>query len=125
MTISGVIGISWPWNTFPVWVENDDVIGLAINDIVFTALGERKMNSNFGSEAMRLVFENRGELLEALARRELSLAIRQHLPSVSVLNIDVIEAATDTDPDRIVVDYEYLGVRGRAITDISASEVSR
>jgi phage baseplate assembly protein W len=110
MDISGVVGTSWPWKKFPVWLENDDVIDTAIRDIIFTGLGERKMNNTFGSDTFALVFENKGPMLDALARREISLSIRQHLPVVNVLNIDVIEGEKDTDPVDIVVSYEYLGI---------------
>ena len=118
MTISGIIGTSWPWNIFPVWVENDDAIYDSIQRIIFTVLGERKMNSLFGSDTISVVFENRGEILAALARREISLALAQHLPVVSVLNIDVIEPEQDTDPVDVIVYYEYQGVREKAALSV-------
>jgi phage baseplate assembly protein W len=112
MSISGVIGTSWPWNVFPQWVDDDDVIDLAIRDVLFTALGERKMNPAFGSDTLSLVFENKGVLMVNLARREILLAIQQNLPAVKVLNIDVTEGPNDNDPVDILIDYEYQGVRG-------------
>jgi phage baseplate assembly protein W len=112
MAISGVVGVNWPWNKFPVFIENADVIETAIHDIIFTALGERKMNSAFGSQTLALVFENKGEMLQSLAKREISIALAQHLPSIEVLNIDVEEPEKDTDPVTITVTYRYLGVVG-------------
>jgi len=109
MSISGVVGVSWPWKVFPTFIEGSDVMDQAITDIIFTALGERKMNLSFGSEVMKLVFENKGILLQSLAKREISIALKQHLPVVKVLNIDVEESEKDTDPVTITVTYEYKG----------------
>jgi len=58
-------------------------------------------------------------LLKALANREISLSLRQHLPMIKVLNIDVQHGERDTDPVEIVVDYEYNGVRGNANVPVS------
>jgi len=109
MGISGVIGVNWPWNKFPEFIENTDVIDTALRDIIFTMLGERKMNPTFGSQTITIVFENRGLMLETLSKREISIALAQHLPSVKVLNIDVEEPEKDTEPVTITVTYEYLG----------------
>jgi len=109
-SISGVIGTSWPWDVFPVWVENDDVVNQAIHDVLFTALGERKMNLVFGSEVVKIVFENKGALLQSLATREISIAIAQHLSFINVQNIDVDEPEKDTDPVTITIAYKYQGV---------------
>jgi phage baseplate assembly protein W len=112
MAISGLVGVSWPWKSgVPRFEYDEDVINQAIDDIIFTTLGERKMNTNHGSEVIRLVFENQGLLLVALAKREITIALNVHLPVINVLNIDVIEAESDNDPVDIQVAYSYFGVR--------------
>jgi phage baseplate assembly protein W len=115
MTISGLSGVSWPWRSgYPRFIYDEDVIYQAIVDVIFTVVGERKMNTRYGSEVIRVVFENKGPILNALAQREITLAIRTHLPMVEVLNIDVSEGERDTDPVDIVVDYTYQGLRSQA-----------
>lgn len=119
MSISGIIGTSWPWVVFPVFVENDDAINISINDIIFTALYERKMNTSHGSEVMKLVFENKGIMLQSLAKREISIALAQHLPSIEVLNIDIIEEEKDTEPVTITVTYRHRGVINATSVSVS------
>lgn len=116
---SGVRGVSWPWTSSPYWVEDDEVINLAIKNVIFTRKGERKMNLSFGSDAISTVFENKGVLLEALAKRTISLALAQHLPQVQVLNIDVAEGDRDNDPVTINTDYLYLGSQGSVTTPVN------
>ena len=117
----GVVGVVWPWKAVPMWVENRDVISQAIRDVILTASGERKMSVDYGSETMSVVFENRGVLLEGLARRTISMALAVHLPEVRVLNIDVSDAVKDTDPVTVTVDYLYIGERGGVVVDIDAA----
>jgi phage baseplate assembly protein W len=112
MTISGLVGVAWPWDSgVPQFEYDEDVIYTAIKDIIFTTLGERTMNTKHGSEVIRLVFENKGPLMVALARREVTVALTQHLPLIKVLNVDVIEGEDDNDPVEVKVAYQYLGVR--------------
>ena len=121
MQTSGVTGVAWPWSKSPQWVENNQVIDQAIRDVIFTRRGERKMNPDFGSDAISTVFENKGFMLEALAKRTISLALAQHLPTVQLLNIDVSEGETDNDPVTITVDYVYLGSQGTVATEVEQS----
>lgn len=114
----GLVGTTWPWRVFPSWISDNDLVEQAIKDVIFTTVGERKMSTEYGSGAMSFVFENKGPLLEALARRTISLALAQHLPVVRVLNIDVDEGEADTDPVTITVDYEYLGTAGNVAVEI-------
>lgn len=110
-----LIGVSWPWNVVPEWVEDEGVIGPALRMILFTPNGERKMNANFGSQLLQIVFENKGRVLDALARREIMLAMADNLPFVTVRNIDIEYADGDTDPVTIIVQYEYQGAPGTAV----------
>ena len=119
MTISGLAGTSWPWNVFPVFVYDEDVIYNAFSDIIFTALEERKMNTQYGGEVNRVVFENKGPLLSALAQREITRAIRTHLPIVTLRNIDVREGEKDNDPVDIVIDYEFQGIKRQSTILVS------
>ena len=119
MTISGIAGVSWPWAKRPEFVYDDDVVYQAIDDILFTAMKNRKMNVNHGSEVNRLVFENKGVLLQSLGKREISIALAQHLPGVVVLNIDVEESEKDTGPVTIKITYRYQGLISTAVFSAS------
>jgi phage baseplate assembly protein W len=125
MTISGLVGVTWPWTQgVPQFQYDDDVIYAAIVDIIFTALGERVMNTKHGSETIRLVFENKGPMMVALARREVGVALAQHLPLIKVLNVDVIEGEDDNDPVEVKVIYQYLGVRYDANVSVPTEDVA-
>jgi len=116
---SGIIGTSWPWKIFPKWVDNNAVIGQAIQDIIFTTMGERKMSPDHGSQVMTSLFENKGGMMESLLYRTISLALAVNLPVVKVLNIDVSDGDEDTEPVTVIVDYMYMGMSGNIATEIS------
>lgn len=109
---SSLVGVSWPWKVAPQWKVNSEVIEIAIKDVIFTTLGERKKNPNYGSDAIATVFENKGALLRGLLSRTIILALNKNLPMVTVLNIDVQEGEKDTDPVDVTVYYEYQNVQG-------------
>lgn len=114
-----ITGISWPWNVIPEWVVDNEVVESAMRSILFTPNGTRKMNSAFGSQLLQIVFENKGRILDALARREIMLAIAQHLPMILVRNIDIEYPDGDTEPVTIIVQYEYQAIAGVAIVSVS------
>jgi phage baseplate assembly protein W len=116
---SALVGVSWPWKTAPQWQANADVIKTAIISVVFTALGERKKNPGFGSDTLSTVFENKGPLLNALLSRVIILAISKNLPTVTVLNIDVVEGEKDTDPVDVTVYYEYQDVKSSVTVQVA------
>lgn len=114
----GLIGTTWPWKVVPDFEYDEDVIETAITDVILTAVGERKMNTRHGSHILRLVFENKGPILNAMASREITNAIRYNLPIVSVLNVDVVDGEQDNDPVDVLVDYEYKGIRQQASVSV-------
>ena len=119
--ISGYAGTTWPWKQgVPDWEYDEDVIYTAIKDVIFTMVGERKMNGAYGSGTVNTVFENKGPLLQVLASREITMSLQQHLPMIRVLNVDVQEGEKDTDPVDIFVDYLYQGVRKSAQVPLAA-----
>ena len=95
---NGLKGTTWPWKVVPDFAYDEDVIQTAITDIILTTVGERKMNTLHGSHVLRLVFENKGAILNAMASREITNALRFHLPAINVLNVDVVEGLQDNDP---------------------------
>ncbi len=116
----GLHGISWPWVKYPTWVEDADVVDIAIRDILFTPNGERKMNSSFGSQLLKIVFENKGRVLDALAKREITVALSQHLTVARLLNIDIVYPEDETEPVEVTLYYEYQGVSGATTLEVES-----
>lgn len=114
-------GISWPWKGTPAWTQDIDVIDDALRSISMTTSGERKMNNSFGGQLQGVVFENKGRVLNALARREITFALAKNMPLVKVKNIDITESDDDNDPVTITVYYEYLGVESFVVTKLEQS----
>ena len=107
-----LIGINWPWTSVPMWAYDQEVIEQALHMVLFTAVGEMKMNDIFGSQLREIVFENKGRILQGLARREIVLAISQNLPFVEIQNVDIVEPEDDNDPVTIFVHYRYNEITG-------------
>lgn len=105
-----ITGVNWPWKGFPKWVNDDEAIEPAMTDVLFTTSGERKMNLDFGSKFMEVVFENEGRAMKALATREVVMSFANNLPLVTVSNVDVSEPENDNEPVDITIWYEYQGV---------------
>lgn len=105
-----LVGTSWPWKRgVPTWVVDTVVIDNAIRDILLSMIGERKMNNNFGSQLIEVVFENKGPAFVTLATREITLALANQLPIIRVLSVDIRFPKEDDEPVDILITYEYLG----------------
>lgn len=111
MGISGLAGTTWPWNIRPSFQTDDDVIYAALEDVFFTDVGERKMNTDHGSTIKGILFEGKGDIFKAMATREISLAIATRLPIIKLLRVDVKYAERDTDADDILIEYEFNGIK--------------
>lgn len=111
-------GTAWPWTGFPEWSSDDRAIEDAMKDVLFTPVGSRKMNIDYGSKLLEIVFENKGPVLDALARREIVVSFSRNLPLVKVANIDVVTPEKDTEPVEITIWYEHQGVPGVATFEV-------
>ncbi len=107
-----LVGVNWPWTSVPMWVYDQEVIEQALHSLLFTSVGEMKMNDTYGSQLREIVFENKGRVLQGLARREIMLAVSQNLPFVQIQNIDIDEPEDDNDPVTIFVYYKYNEITG-------------
>jgi phage baseplate assembly protein W len=113
MTIdSGIHGTGWPWNVAPEWQSNDQLVNSQFRSVLFTTIKERKMNIEYGGQLIKMIFENKGPLLQALARREIMFGANKFLPQLTVLNIDIVEPEKDNEPVDVTIHWEYLGVQG-------------
>ena len=110
---TGLHGTIWPWGVVPTAAVDADAVEGYLRRICGTSLGERKMDPRYGGQVHAVIFANQGAAFEALAKRELRLAISRGLPSVKVLKIDIEYPSRDNEGAAITVDYEYLGSVGR------------
>ena len=117
----GLQGTSWPWVGRPEPKYDEDAIEQAFVDVLLTGSGERKMNPEHGSQLLEIVFENKGRILDALARREISRASAINLTLVEVRNIDIKYSENDDDPVDMTIYYEYQGVPSVAKIQVPTS----
>lgn len=108
-----VIGSKWPWSTTgPQNASEIDLVNAKIRLVLFTFKGTHKMEPGFGSTLLKLVFENRGMLLQAMAEIEIRNALGQWLPDVRIYSITVTDDRSGRTQEGLVtidVVYEWLG----------------
>ena len=103
-------GISWPWSeSGPQAATDSDLVKAKMQIVLFTFLGAHKMEPTFGSNLIRLVFENRGRPLQIMAEMEIAQTLGVWLPDVLVTNVTINEDERIDGLVTIDVDYEYLG----------------
>jgi phage baseplate assembly protein W len=81
----------------------DDHVRDMIEQVLFTAPGERVMLPEFGCGLLSLVFEPGGELLAAATELLVRGSLQRWLGDV----IDVASVRVDSDDARLVVDVRY------------------
>jgi phage baseplate assembly protein W len=90
----------------------DDHVRDLIEQVLFTAPGERVMLPEFGCGLLKLVFEPNSELLAAATE----LLVRGSLQRWLEYVIDVSSVRVSADEERLVVDVEYVRlVDGREV----------
>ena len=83
---------------------DDDHVRDLIEQVLFTAPGERVMLPEFGCGLLRLVFEPNADLLAAATE----LLVRGSLQRWLQFVIDVSSVSVTADDSRLVVDVEYV-----------------
>jgi len=86
-------GIDFPFRAaptgIPAAVVPDDLYARSIAQILLTRVGERVMLPEFGSNVHRLLFENRGPVLENDIAREVKEAIERWDDRIIVDKVEV------------------------------------
>lgn len=107
-----LIGLKFPFQRsegeFPARVRNIDCVTSDLLMLFRSSLRERPMRPEHGTNVHSLVFESRGDLLNARLQRAVRQAIALNEPRVNVLSIDISEQDTKID---VFVVYEVQGVR--------------
>jgi len=111
-----IIGCQWPWTAAgPAAAWEIDLINAKISLVLYTFKGAHKMDPEFGSTLLALVFNNMGTALGVAASLEVRAVMDRYLPEVRVLDVRVTDARSGKEPDGLVtvdIDYEWLGRRG-------------
>ena len=89
--------------------------------VLFTFIGAHKMEPTFGSNLIKLVFENSGRPLQIMAEMEIMQTLGVWLPDVLVTDVRVTEDQRVEGLVTVDVDYEYLGQPDTWSGDIDTS----
>jgi uncharacterized protein len=94
---------------------DDDHIRDLIEEVLFTAPGERVMRPDFGAGLLALVFEPNSTTLAATTQMLAQAALHQHLSHL--IAVQSVEVATDDATLRVEVRYVVL--RDRTVQNAS------
>lgn len=102
-------GVRFPFRPGPTggfrYIEGEDNVAQSMRAILSTALGERQMRFDFGSDLPRTLFEPVGASTLARIRTSAEDALTEHEPRISLLSVD---ATADPDvPSRVVLTIDY------------------
>ena len=92
-----------------VAIRNEDAIKRSVKNIVFTILGEKPFEPNFGSVINESLFDLNTNLNEIRVSDEIRSSLLNYEPRIS--NIDVtVTVAPDTNEMNCTVQYDITGI---------------
>ena len=92
-----------------VTIRNEDAIKRSVRNIIFTILGEKPFEPNFGSVINESLFDLNTNLSEIRVSDEIRSSLLNYEPRIS--NIDVtVTVAPDTNEMNCTVQYEIVGL---------------
>ena len=92
-----------------VTIRDEDAIKRSVKNIIFTILGEKPFEPNFGSVINESLFDLNTSLNEIRVADEISASLRNYEPRIS--NIDVtVTVAPDTNEMNCTVQYDITGI---------------
>ena len=90
-------------------VSNEDAIKRSVKNIIFTILGEKPFEPNFGSVIIVSLFDLNTNLSELRVSDEIRSSLLNYEPRIS--NIDVtVTVAPDTNEMNCTVQYDITGI---------------
>ena len=102
------IGISLPFNAggvFKSTYSTKDQIKSNLINLLLTLRGERIENPEFGTNLLRLVFEQLDDQLYPTIQDEISSSVSRFIPEITLLNI-VLTPNIDSNTIFIEIDYK-------------------
>ena len=92
-----------------VTIRNEDAIKRSVRNIIFTILGEKPFEPNFGSVINESLFDLNTNLSEIRVSDEIRSSLLNYEPRIS--NIDVtVTVAPDTNEMNCTVQYDIVGI---------------
>ena len=92
-----------------VTIRNEDAIKRSVRNIIFTILGEKPFEPNFGSVINESLFDLNTNLSEIRVSDEIRSSLLNYEPRIS--NIDVtVTVAPDTNEMNCTVQYDIVGL---------------
>ena len=92
-----------------VTIRNEDAIKRSVRNIIFTILGEKPFEPNFGSVINESLFDLNTSLNEIRVSDEIRSSLLNYEPRIS--NIDVtVTVAPDTNEMNCTVQYDITGI---------------
>ena len=92
-----------------VTIRNEDAIKRSVKNIIFTILGEKPFEPNFGSVINESLFDLNTNLNEIRVSDEIRSSLLNYEPRIS--NIDVtVTVAPDTNEMNCTVQYDIVGI---------------
>ena len=92
-----------------VVISDEDAIKRSVKNIIFTILGEKPFEPNFGSVINESLFDLNTSLNEIRVADEISASLRNYEPRISDIDVTVT-VAPDTNEMNCTVQYEIVGL---------------
>ena len=92
-----------------VVIRDEDAIKRSVKNIIFTILGEKPFEPNFGSVINESLFDLNTSLNEIRVADEISASLRNYEPRISDIDVTVTVSA-DTNEMNCTVQYEIVGL---------------
>ena len=90
-------------------IRDEDAIKRSVKNIIFTILGEKPFEPNFGSVINESLFDLNTSLNEIRVADEISASLRNYEPRISDIDVTVT-VAPDTNEMNCTVQYEIVGL---------------
>ena len=92
-----------------VTIRNEDAIKRSVRNIIFTILGEKPFEPNFGSVISESLFDLNTSLNEVRVSDEIKQSLLNYEPRIDNINVTVT-VASDTNEMNCTVQYEIVGL---------------
>ena len=92
-----------------VTIRNEDAIKRSVKNIIFTILGEKPFEPNFGSVINESLFDLNTNLSEIRISDEIRSSLLNYEPRISNLDVTVT-VAPDTNEMNCTVQYDIVGI---------------
>ena len=92
-----------------VVIRDEDAIKRSVRNIIFTILGEKPFEPNFGSVINESLFDLNTNLSEIRVSDEIKASLNNHEPRID--NIDVtVQVSPDTNEMNATIQYDISGI---------------